>query len=210
MKYIIAFATVFNFVCCVMQAAAQSWNLPQDITDNNTKVTFEVDSTWHLVEGKTSKLSGKVWLDKPADPKSVRALIHFPVRAFDTDGEGRDERMREVMAAESYPEVAFEALGVDGLCSPSELQTVTSCAALLYGKLTIRGVSKEVLIPINVSRLGTAFKIAGKQELKWGEYGVEDPSIFIAKLKPVVTVSFEVELGTSGLQAGGQANGVHS
>ena len=52
-----------------------SWNLPVELTDKNTTVKFEVDSTWHMVHGTTAHISGNAKLLKPEDPSSVNVNL---------------------------------------------------------------------------------------------------------------------------------------
>jgi len=91
--------------------AGTRWNLPQQLSDTNTTVTFEVDSTWHLVEGKTAGIHGRVWLENQADTNSINIEVSLPVARFDTDRESRDEKLRTVMYAQRYPEVSFVGRG---------------------------------------------------------------------------------------------------
>lgn len=195
MKYIAALMFAVITPIYYVLAAESFWNLPMQASDANVKAAFEVDSTWHMVHGTTSSLTGKIWLENPADFSSVRATLHIPVSAFDTQRKSRDRRMREVMAADTYPEVVFELLGTEGLCSPQKIAVESPCPAKLNGRLTIRGTSMDVLLPVNVSRRAHAFVIEGKKDITWADYGVEDPSILIAKVDPIVTVNFEVTLG---------------
>jgi hypothetical protein len=99
--------SAFILLLSCQVAAADSWNLPQELNDQNTQVTFAVDSTWHMVHGVTSGLAGKVWLADPKNQASLKAEIRIPVARFNTDNASRDERLREVMAAKEYQEVVL-------------------------------------------------------------------------------------------------------
>jgi polyisoprenoid-binding protein YceI len=125
---------------------AEFWNLPSEVNLQNASVSFEVDSTWHLVEGKVGDLSGKVWLNENSDYRSVRAEIKLAVKSFDTDGESRDRRMLEILRAEQYPEVVFKiSENLSGNCNPAQLENGSLCEEKITGDLVINGVSKKVL-----------------------------------------------------------------
>ena len=173
---------------------ADAWNLPSALNDNNTTVTFEVDSTWHLVHGTTRGVSGKVWLESPKDFRSIRAELSLPVKSFDTDSESRDERLLEVMAAEQFPNVSFVANAAPNLCDPTTVTESSPCKADLLGTLTIRNVAKPVAIPVTVESKAGHYTIKGALSVQWADFGVEDPSILIAKLDPTVVVSFSLGL----------------
>ena len=184
---------LIGLILLAEQAAAQQgyWNLPVELNDRTARVSFEVDSTWHLVSGTTRQITGRVWLDKPDDYSSVRADIALPVAGFDTENAMRDKRMREVMAAVEFPEVHFYLNRIDGLCRPQDLQLHSRCQAQANGDLTIHGVSRNISFPISVEAEAEGYKVSGRAGLKWPDFGVVDPSILVAKLSPSVSVSFE-------------------
>lgn len=186
------------FVVAQETAPLATWFLPTALSDQNTKVTFEVDSTWHLVKGETTGLRGNAKLQDQTDPNSIVVQLKVPVVNFDTDNGMRDERMREVMAEESYKYVSFESEGKKGECTPALVLRDGTCEDVLSGKLTIRSKTSPVEIPIVISSSGeNGFVVKGKLPISWAEYGVEDPSILIARLDPIVTVLFEVTLTTA-------------
>ncbi|MFM1847793.1 MAG: hypothetical protein RL417_1267 [Pseudomonadota bacterium] len=173
------------------------WQLPQEITDSNTKVSFEVDSTWHLVEGKTAGLHGRIWLENSADPLSVRIEAAIPVGRFDTDSKSRDEKLRKVMHAARYPEVIFrgrELTAREPGCNPAQIALGAGCKFEIGGELVIGAVSREVLLPIVAERTPEGFAVSGELEIEWADYGVEDPSILIAQLEPTVRIKVGVKL----------------
>lgn len=173
---------------------AETWNLPSEIDDTNTKVNFEVDSTWHFIEGDTKKISGKIWLEDPKDYSSVRASINLPVAEFDTDGESRDERMREVMHADAYPEVSYTISKLNGLCDPKGLTEGLSCDFTTEGSLTISGVTKQISFPSKVIREKDAYTISGSTTIQWADFNIEDPSILVAKLDPDAKIIFSIKI----------------
>ena len=170
------------------------WPLPLELSDANTTVGFTVDSTWHLVQGKTRNIQGRAWLENPQDAHSVRAELTLPVRLFDTDRASRDERLREVMAESEFPTVQVSIRGDESLCDPKTITEATPCRTTLQSTVTIRGVQKAFPLATLISAAPDGYRVQGELPLRWADFGVEDPSILIAKLKPIVTVSFEVHL----------------
>jgi polyisoprenoid-binding protein YceI len=183
--YILLAATVVH---------AEGWKLPVFVDSTNTTVKYVVDSTWHTVHGVVQKPAGKLWLSNPLDPLSVKAELTFPVASFDSGSTSRDKKMLRVMHTESFPEVSFKSSGLGKECPPAKVKAAQPCKSSLNGLLTISGVSKDVDIPISINKAAGDYLVQGELPIKWAEYGVEDPSILIAKLDPVVTVSFEIRL----------------
>lgn len=173
---------------------AQQWQMPCHLSDANTSVQFEVDSTWHKIVGKVKDFNGEAWLSNDKDPNSVRAKIKFPVIGFDTDSQSRDEELRHDMHSDVFPNVEFELLRVDDICSPIDLDQGKVCNISLFGNLSISGVQKEVTIPGTILLDKNTYKVSGSFPVKWGEFGVEDPSILIAKLDPIAFVKFSLDI----------------
>lgn len=170
------------------------WEVPQRLLDSNTQVTFEVDSTWHLVKGTTSGVDGRVWLVDSADPLSIRATVRFPVKEFVTGGESRDERMREVMDSEHFPYVTLAVDSFQPHCAPETFTAAVTCPVTLGARLSIRGNEKPVSLTATLTRESERVALSGTTRFLWADFGVEDPSILIAKLDPEVVVSYSVRL----------------
>jgi polyisoprenoid-binding protein YceI len=174
------------------EATPQAWHLPQNLSDTNVSVRFTLDSTWHTIHGVTSGITGKASLKDQSDPSSVQMLLTIPVRKFDTDSGSRDRKMRKVMAADTFPDVIFTGAGLLNGCSPEQVQKDGSCSDRIRGKLTIRDVTKQIELPVVIAQNEAGYQITGEIPITWGEYNVEDPSILIASVDPVVEISFKV------------------
>lgn len=187
---------IFFSVVTAQLAHAENhpWNLPTSLTDANTEIRFEVDSTWHLVKGTTKNIQGRAWLNNPLDPTSIRAELTLPILGFNTDNSKRDRRMLEVMHAEQYPDIKFEIVAVPKICAPADLETTLSCPATIETRITINNTSQPLTLPATINKNGSTYTVRGTISLKWADFGVEDPSIFVAKLASLVTINFSVEL----------------
>jgi polyisoprenoid-binding protein YceI len=184
-------------VCLLVttSAVAESWNLPEELSTENTRVTFEVDSTWHLVHGVVKEVAGRLWLANPEDFHSIRGIVKLPVAGFDTDDESRDERLREVMHSDLAPSVIFEMdEDIPKLCDPGSLTESSSCELAVPGRLTINNVSRAVELRVVLKRSGSSIDASGGTKIKWSDFGVDDPSIFVARLHEEVNISFQVLL----------------
>lgn len=180
-------------------AVAQSWNIPQQLNNENTSVNFEVDSTWHLIKGVAKKIEGKLWLEVPDDFHSIRGEITFPVAAFDTDNENRNQKLKKVMHAEDFPNVTFELLNsIPTLCDPATLTNLQNCDFEIEGELSINNVKRNILLKSQITSFNSTYKISGSTSIKWADFNVDDPSILIAKLYDDVKIEFLVTLNSKG------------
>lgn len=178
--------------------AQSTWKLPVEVSDRNTKVQFDVDTTWHVVTGKTSNLTGRVFLADPQDPMSVQAEIHFPVKQFDTGWGARNDSLYDHMAADKFTEVVYRVTKLQPTCRLEELQRTGECQTLLNGTLSIRDITREATIPAIIKKTNAGYEVSGDFTFRWDAFNVEDPSIIVAKVKPEVKVSYTIELPASG------------
>lgn len=191
-------ALFFNFACSRIGSAQipeppeAGWLLPVTLSDANTAVHFAVDSTWHMIHGKTSGLAGELHLADPADPMSIRGTVKIPVAKFDTDNSSRDSRMREVLNEPKYGSVEFTLESVTGTCRPEDLKEGQSCTAKASGVLLIADHKEPVSIDFSITRNTAGFLAGGSAQFSWRLFPIEDPSILIAKLHDDVTVEFQV------------------
>ncbi len=197
MKKLIAASIACSFVsfyASAQSANADTWKLPSPLDDSNTKVSFMVDSTWQTVNGTTKNLNGSVVLRDKNDPLSIVVDLKIQVKTFDTDWDSRDEKLQECMASDVYPVASFISTRLSDSCKPALLDISGKCSGTLTGTLTMRDVSKEVALPVSITKEADRYVISGAIPVRWAEYNIEDPSILIAKLDPVVTISYETKV----------------
>jgi len=171
-----------------------AWGLPQKLDDTTTSIKFELDSTWHRVYGTASGVEGKVWLSDSSDPRSVRGEITVPVAMMKTGNFSRDQKMYSSMHQEAFPRIVMKIHGSEGLCLPQVVVPKEPCSFTLLGALTIAEATREFSIPAKITRVDSRYEISGSFPLQWKEFGIRDPSIFIARIDDEVLVKFQLNL----------------
>ncbi len=194
-KLIVSGALVYSTLLWSRGAQAQHWNLPAPLTSQSMEITFELDTTWHTVEGKVKELSGAARLVNPKDPRTITASLSIPVSALDTDSESRDEEMRESMEASRFPSITVTVPSLSPGCEERSITADATCPYSSQGAVTIR----DVTLPIQLSgtiRRGDAGSliVEGNTSLDWSLFGVKDPSILIAKVDEQVKIAFRILL----------------
>lgn len=176
-------------------AQAQHWNLPADLSRDTMQITFELDTTWHTVEGSVKEISGHLSLPNPKDPRTIGATLTIPVASLDTESESRDEEMRDSMEASRFPTITVKVPQIRPSCDEASLSVEPDCNYVTQATITIR----DVTLPINLK--GTirrdaagAILVEGTTQLDWSKFGVKDPSILIAKVHETVQISFRIML----------------
>lgn len=201
MKNFIILVVLILLSCSYREALADEllkepgWNLPLTLSEKNVRVSFELDSTWHTVHGTALTVTGHVGLRNLGDPNSIEAHVSIPVDKLDTENSMRDKKMRKVMSADKYPNIIFKSSTPSFSCLPGAITKNGSCFETISGNLTIMKESKNVSIPIEIrADEQGGYVVRGKIMLSWAEYGVEDPSILVARVDPEVQVRFELHI----------------
>jgi hypothetical protein len=154
----------------------------------NGSITFHNKASLHEFDGQAKSFSGSLDTAAGTGSLTVRAS------SLTTNFGARDSKMHEsCLESGTYTTIKFavSSIGGDaaGLQSGEGSGTVT-----LKGTLSIRSISHSVAITTNYTYNEGALRLQGNYPMKWGDYGVPDPSIFVSKLYPDMTVGFNVNL----------------
>jgi polyisoprenoid-binding protein YceI len=110
------------------------------IDKSHSEAGFQIRHLMSKVRGHFNDYAGTISVD-PAKPES--ASVEFTIKAatIDTANEGRDKDLRtaKFFDVEKFPDITFKSSKVKG--SGKDKYDVT-------GTLTIRGVAKEVTLPV--------------------------------------------------------------
>ncbi len=187
---LILFVPVFGFA-----QTNPTWQIPLNLSNSNTKVRFEVDTTWHMVHGEVKSVTGKIALQDPADPLSISADIKIPVKKITTGWGMRDSSFMDSMKEEEFPEISFKSTSFipKGDCSVEAI-TAKNCSGVLKGKLKILDVESDADLEVKITKNNDMYLVKGNITFAWAKFNVKDPSIMMAKVKPDVTVFCEVSL----------------
>jgi polyisoprenoid-binding protein YceI len=98
------------------------------------------------VKGRFCTVAGSLALDD-ANPDNVALDVKIPVATLDTRAEQRDAHLRsaDFFDAEKYPDITFTARRVEGDVYD---------AFKLHGDLTIRGVTRPVVLDVTLEGRG--------------------------------------------------------
>jgi polyisoprenoid-binding protein YceI len=143
-------------------------------------LTFHATSRLVNANGRFHRFGGSVSVD-PGNPTTARVSVTVDAASIDTDNIKRDHHLRsqDFFWAERYPKIVFESAGAD---------RDTGGVAIL-GRLTIRGVTRDIRVPATVEFSPEGFVARGQFELKRSDYDMT----YQSQLNPVgdvVRVSF--------------------
>lgn len=139
-----------------------------------SRVGFDAKSTLHDFSGVTQKIEGELEVDLAQPDLGVVGTVRVDARSLDTGMADRDENMRAHLDVAAHPELRFAWTGLKHARVDARAQTVEGVAC---GKLSIRGVERDVTLPVRVSvDASKRVAIEGELEIAMKDWGVEPPS----------------------------------
>jgi polyisoprenoid-binding protein YceI len=124
------------------------------------------------------------------------AQVTVDMTQLRTDVESRDERMREDgLQTQAYPTATFR------LTRPVPLRDVSGGLVVdlrLPGDLTLHGVTRPVVFPVQARWDGAAIQVAGSMELRRPDFGLEVPSLVGFRIEEQGVVELELTLTRKG------------
>lgn len=153
-----------------------------------SSVQFDAKAFLHDFSGKTSKIQGAIGLAEPDQPTAAAACIRIDAASLDTGNATRDATMRnEHLETDKFPEIFFELTQVE---HPRRVADVWEFEA--SGTLTLHGVARPIVIPIQARPAGNAMQISGQVPLKMSDYGIRQPKLLFVTVDDQVLVRFDV------------------
>jgi polyisoprenoid-binding protein YceI len=138
MKYV--FTLLMGFASVLGGMSQNTFADAYDLDDQHTSVVFSVSHFgYSYCYGMFGKYSGKFEYD-PKNPTKSEFQFVIDVASLDTKSEKRDEHLRgpDFFNAKQFPDISFVSKQV----------TVNGEALDVVGDLTMRGVTKEIVLPL--------------------------------------------------------------
>jgi len=116
-----------------------------------------------------------------------------------------DGRMRRTLDAEHFPTIRFELLRVEagpagpGGSSAAPAARPEIAPVTLFGRFTIRGVTRDITIPGTVLVAPDSLAVSATFPLDIRDYGIAPPTAFfgLVRAEPVVGISVRLEFGVT-------------
>lgn len=157
-----------------------------------SRAGFELEATMHTVHGESRAVDGEVKAVFEADG-SVRfdGRVLVAVASLDTGNARRDKKMRaESLEVARFPSVVFEPATLDPPAAGPEPSGASR--QVLHGRLTIRDVTKPIVLDVRVARMGDRFTVTGGMDVVLADYGIPDPSVLLLRVAKVAKATFEI------------------
>lgn len=134
------------------------------IQPDKSSLTFAYKQMGVPMEGKFRKFSGRLSFD-PAKPAAAKAALEVELASIDTgSAEANDEVVSKPwFNAKTYPVALFVA---------STIKPLGGNRYEVAGKLSLKGVTRDVVAPVTLTPQGTQATLDGAFTLKRADYAI--------------------------------------
>ena len=141
--------------------------------------------------GRTNAITGTLVVTNSA---VTNASFTVDMSTLKSDSSRRDRQVTgRILDVASYPTATFELLDQIDL-TPASLDGA-ELTATATGKLTLRGVTKEVSFPLVAKLVDGAISVNGSVEVIFAEWGIPDPSISAISVEDRGLLEFLIVFG---------------
>lgn len=183
---------------------AMSWAapIPFDLRDPKgfNNVAFKLEAPVETINGTGTGISGLVTFD-PENPGAVKGKIVLAVSSLHVPNPKMKGHLHSPMwmDAASFPEITFEVVGAKSVKTEANVTT-----AEVTGKMTIKGTTKEMIVPVQMTYLKDKLKARAGREgdllvlravfnIKRSDYGIN-----AGKMQDKVADQIQLILGAAG------------
>jgi polyisoprenoid-binding protein YceI len=151
---------------------AGSWNATQEsIIGYRVKEILDGQST--EAAGRTNAVSGTLVIEGTT-AKSVSLVVD--VTKLESDKAQRDKQVQNrILDTQKFPTAKLVLKSpIDFGKIPADKEIISLDTKLT---LTIKAATRDLDVPIKARRVGATLEITGSIPIKWGEWGIENPSL---------------------------------
>lgn len=179
-RWLTAAAGVVALALAAWSGAATADSLRFRVQPEASEVGFKATSRFMNANGKFSRFAGDVVVD-PKDPTTAKVRVTIEAASIDTGIGMRDNHLRssDFFDVERFPTVTFESQRVE----------MAGRRATVTGRLTMHGVTREIVAPVDVQMSETALVATGELVLNRNDYGINYSS-FLNPIGNDVRVTF--------------------
>lgn len=187
----------------VLSAAPQSFDFKDPKGVN--AIQFHLDSVLEPISGTAGGVAGTVSFD-PANPATTTGKIVVTTASLTVSNSMMTDHLRgdQWLNAPANPEIVFELTKLDNVKTTGNDTTATAT-----GKFTLKGVTKDISVPVKLTYLagsygkrlykpelgGDLLVVRGEFTINRGDYGIQ-PGKNEDKVNPEVKLNFAIVGGS--------------
>lgn len=163
----------------------------QQFTVNNkdSQLTVFGTSNIHDWDLSTELMSGML-TPTLADSELIgfeKLTFEVQVESLKSGKSGMDKNTYKALDSKNHKKIVFVMNSLSDLVATGN----GTYKGTIEGKLTIKGASKQVRIPLEITHSNTLLTLKGKISLKMTDYGVEPPTALLGSIKTGDEVSID-------------------
>lgn len=146
-------------------------------------IQFSLDSVLEPINGTANGVTGTVSFD-PAAPAATSGKIVVATKSLGVTNSTMTEHLQGAnwLDAGAHPEISFELVSLESVNTSGNVTSATA-----HGKFTLKGVTKEIKVPVKLTYLADSFGkrinkpevkgdllvIRGEFSINRGDYGIQ-------------------------------------
>jgi polyisoprenoid-binding protein YceI len=140
-------------------ASASALPLKFDFKDPKgvNNIVFQLDAPLESINGTGSGISGTVRFD-PENPGAIEGVIVLDANSLSVPNSTMQEHLTgpRWLDTANFPEITFEAIAIGNAQTDGD-----TTIALLEGRLTLKGVTQDIVVPLKMTFLPGKLKARG-------------------------------------------------
>lgn len=179
---------------CLVSPAAQAQLLATGrflVVPEDSRVELFVRDNVGGFRGRARQFGGEAVVRQTGERSFVAELEFTVVAQSVTTGLGlRDNQMhRDVLQTDQYPTITFQ-----GMVTTDAARVIGTFPAMAHGRLTLRGVTRSVSTPVQITPLPDGFRGRAELELRMSDYGIPVPRFLFFVAEDVIRVTVDLRL----------------
>lgn len=160
--------TLLFFILLLSKADAQNY-LP---VDEGSSIKFTIKNFGFTVDGSFTGVKGNIRFDA-ANSSAASFTVSINAGSVNTSNQSRDKHLRkeEYFDADKYPLINFAS---------TFISTTKPGMFLMHGKLTIKGITKEISFPFTAVAQNNGYLFAGSFKINRRDFTVGGSSMVLA------------------------------
>jgi polyisoprenoid-binding protein YceI len=174
MKYVFATILALFFVKTV---SAQNF----EPVDSASNISFRIKNLGFNTTGSFSGLAGIITFT-PGNPDGCSFDVHIDAKTVNTGVEMRDDHLRgaDFFDVKNHPQIQFVSVKVT--------ETKKNGTLFVSGKLTMKGITKEISFPFTAEPLSDGYLFNGEFSINRRDFNVNGGSMVSDKLTVLLKV----------------------
>lgn len=164
------------------------------VASNESHVELFVRDNVGGFSARAREIEGHATVRQTGEPRFAADLEVRVVTRSLTTGTGPldaqlDAQMRRELQSERFPVIVFT-----GSVVTDAARVTSTFPAVAHGRLTLRGITRPLSVPVRITPLRDGFRGQGEFEIKMSDYGIPTPRFLFFVAEDQVRVTIDILL----------------